>query len=231
MSNSTSRTCCQRCIVPLIAIILGLQLVFVWVLVWHHELFKVAFNDLSTLTTSSSQSSELTQQQRRGKEEEEDDDDDVEEKEKGDQMRRGFRAVKKHARVSSRKVLQRKDEPYRTFPVKIISPHSTLHVPEASRAVLETMLGRKLVEVDFPDLSYRASAVIRSQHPRMFAELPAYGFDNSFRNPCWRREVENPTQNSSAGHLVCLPYAYVLGQPKCGTSDLFERMKEHPDIM
>ena len=31
--------------------------------------------------------------------------------------------------------------------------------------------------------------------------------------------------------LACLPYAYVLGQPKCGTSDLFERLKRHPGLL
>jgi hypothetical protein len=30
--------------------------------------------------------------------------------------------------------------------------------------------------------------------------------------------------------LACLPYAYILGQPKCGTTDLFDRLRRHPDI-
>ena len=31
--------------------------------------------------------------------------------------------------------------------------------------------------------------------------------------------------------LACLPYAYVLGQPKAGSSDLFERLRRHPSIV
>ncbi|XP_062858807.1 carbohydrate sulfotransferase 15 [Trichomycterus rosablanca] len=30
--------------------------------------------------------------------------------------------------------------------------------------------------------------------------------------------------------LRCLPYFYVIGQPKCGTTDLYERLRLHPDI-
>lgn len=28
----------------------------------------------------------------------------------------------------------------------------------------------------------------------------------------------------------CLPYFYIIGQPKCGTTDLFNRLKLHPDF-
>ncbi|KAK2875986.1 hypothetical protein Q8A67_020082 [Cirrhinus molitorella] len=30
--------------------------------------------------------------------------------------------------------------------------------------------------------------------------------------------------------LRCLPYFYIIGQPKCGTTDLYERLKLHPDV-
>ncbi|XP_073684943.1 carbohydrate sulfotransferase 15 [Garra rufa] len=30
--------------------------------------------------------------------------------------------------------------------------------------------------------------------------------------------------------LRCLPYFYIIGQPKCGTTDLYERLSFHPDV-
>uniref|UniRef100_A0A3P8X2F9 Sulfotransferase n=1 Tax=Cynoglossus semilaevis TaxID=244447 RepID=A0A3P8X2F9_CYNSE len=36
--------------------------------------------------------------------------------------------------------------------------------------------------------------------------------------------------NGKQYRLRCLAYAYIMGQPKCGTSDLFFRMKMHPQI-
>lgn len=42
-----------------------------------------------------------------------------------------------------------------------------------------------------------------------------------FRNPCWY-------QNSM---LRCLPYFYIIGVCKTGTTDLFERLSHHPQII
>jgi len=28
----------------------------------------------------------------------------------------------------------------------------------------------------------------------------------------------------------CLPYFYIIGQPKCGTTDLYDRLRLHPDV-
>ncbi|XP_078717669.1 carbohydrate sulfotransferase 15 isoform X2 [Lampetra fluviatilis] len=30
--------------------------------------------------------------------------------------------------------------------------------------------------------------------------------------------------------MRCLPYFYIIGQPKCGTTDLYERLKMHPEV-
>ncbi|KAG5267007.1 hypothetical protein AALO_G00238780 [Alosa alosa] len=30
--------------------------------------------------------------------------------------------------------------------------------------------------------------------------------------------------------LRCLPYFYIMGQPKCGTTDLYDRLRRHPDV-
>ena len=43
-------------------------------------------------------------------------------------------------------------------------------------------------------------------------------FLESFKNPCW----------FGAGNLSCLPYFYLLGYPKCGTTKLYNLLKIHP---
>ncbi|XP_025108548.1 carbohydrate sulfotransferase 15-like isoform X2 [Pomacea canaliculata] len=47
---------------------------------------------------------------------------------------------------------------------------------------------------------------------------------NSTKNPCW-------FDNSTYPNLLCLPYFYVAGVAKSGTSDLFRRIALHPDVM
>ncbi|KAG5831166.1 hypothetical protein ANANG_G00300930 [Anguilla anguilla] len=37
-------------------------------------------------------------------------------------------------------------------------------------------------------------------------------------------------QGGRCYRLRCLPYFYIIGQPKCGTTDLFDRLKMHPDV-
>ncbi|KAK7471388.1 hypothetical protein BaRGS_00035940 [Batillaria attramentaria] len=54
-------------------------------------------------------------------------------------------------------------------------------------------------------------------------QLGPFPFFNNFRNPCWYEE------NSSLG-MSCLPYFYLAGFPKCGTTDLWNRICMHPDV-
>ncbi|XP_053389659.1 carbohydrate sulfotransferase 15-like [Mercenaria mercenaria] len=42
-----------------------------------------------------------------------------------------------------------------------------------------------------------------------------------FRNPCWYQR----------GSLRCLPYFHIIGVCKTGTTDLFERLSHHPQIL
>ncbi|XP_043911951.1 carbohydrate sulfotransferase 15 isoform X2 [Protopterus annectens] len=37
-------------------------------------------------------------------------------------------------------------------------------------------------------------------------------------------------ENNTHYRLRCLPYFYIIGQPKCGTTDLFERLRIHPQV-
>ena len=80
--------------------------------------------------------------------------------------------------------------------------------------------------VDFPDLRYRHPKEIRTKLKQLFMDLPPQGFLKNYKNPCWYP----PSLTDKYESLVCLPYAYILGQPKCGTSDLYERLKLHPDV-
>ena len=40
------------------------------------------------------------------------------------------------------------------------------------------------------------------------------------------REVE-----SAYGHLRCLPYFFLIGFPKCATTDLYDRIAKHPHVV
>ena len=42
--------------------------------------------------------------------------------------------------------------------------------------------------------------------------------------------IPGPEGDGNRVGLACLPYAYVLGQPKSGTSDLYERLRLHKNI-
>ncbi|XP_025083981.1 carbohydrate sulfotransferase 15-like isoform X2 [Pomacea canaliculata] len=53
-----------------------------------------------------------------------------------------------------------------------------------------------------------------------FIEPPQY-LDNS-KSPCWY---------NSSGLLSCVPYFFVVGVFKCGTTDLFKRITRHPDVL
>ena len=39
-----------------------------------------------------------------------------------------------------------------------------------------------------------------------------------------------PPSGHGDNELECLPYAYVLGMPKCGSSDLWERLSKHANV-
>eukprot|EP01039_Chlorochromonas_danica_P003690 gene3690-4037_t len=105
-----------------------------------------------------------------------------------------------------------------SFPVEVLGvrPAHLQAKPQAKHALVD-LLGT-FIEVDFPDLKYRPDEEVRRRLKTVFQQLPADGFLSQYKNPCW----------DSADHgLVCLPYAYILGQPKSGTSDLFSRMVSH----
>ena len=81
---------------------------------------------------------------------------------------------------------------------------------------------------NFDDLKFRSAQEVREFFPKMFSEIPQDGFLPDFKNPCWYRNGEDGSRDIR--NLACLPYVYLLGQPKCGTSDLFNRLIHHPQI-
>eukprot|EP01041_Mallomonas_annulata_P009193 gene9193-19056_t len=119
-------------------------------------------------------------------------------------------------------------------------------IPESSLDLIHRTFG-KIEPVDFPDLKYFSTEYIYKRLPRIFHELPNQ-FDEKFKSPCWihsktlRKEYGEeykprdnnmgiPYELDDGKVLTCLPRVYLLGQPKCGTSDLYVRLNKHPDIM
>jgi len=50
------------------------------------------------------------------------------------------------------------------------------------------------------------------------------------RPPPPRPHEELPPPSRGGDELECLPFAYVLGMPKCGSSDLWERLSKHASV-
>jgi hypothetical protein len=133
----------------------------------------------------------------------------------------------------------------------------TLKLPQIRDSHYKTMFDQ-LPESDFPDLKYRSPEIVRKSLARIFREVPNE-FDPRYRNPCWVVDGENSQflqqqdqkrlrgkrnrprsldpdldiesdPETTATGLTCLPYVYILGQPKSGTSDLWNRLIKHPNI-
>ncbi|XP_064628853.1 carbohydrate sulfotransferase 15-like [Lineus longissimus] len=63
------------------------------------------------------------------------------------------------------------------------------------------------------------------QKEKGFDMKPPDHFLTAWKNPCWKGD------NMVGGtYLKCLPYFYILGFPKCATTDLWQKMKLHPAI-
>ncbi|CAL1530082.1 unnamed protein product [Lymnaea stagnalis] len=91
--------------------------------------------------------------------------------------------------------------------------------------------------------------------------MPPFKFLPEFKNPCWREMIRTPLEDlyktnkfaltswtyekafaKMRDHwtksrtrpkyrLRCLPYFLLAGQPKCGSTDFYERIITHPDIV
>lgn len=55
-------------------------------------------------------------------------------------------------------------------------------------------------------------------------------FLKNFKNPCFYRNISTENDKSPKLRLQCLPYFLIAGFPKAGTTDLFTRLLNHPDV-
>ncbi|XP_041480638.1 carbohydrate sulfotransferase 15-like [Lytechinus variegatus] len=69
-----------------------------------------------------------------------------------------------------------------------------------------------------PDL-YRLAKQVFDELPDEY--LPGY------KSSCWMTKKNAP----GIGRLRCLPYFYILGVAKCGTSDLWDKINAHPHVV
>ncbi|XP_052778983.1 carbohydrate sulfotransferase 15-like [Mya arenaria] len=57
-------------------------------------------------------------------------------------------------------------------------------------------------------------------------------FLSSYKNPCFLGRQTKDNVTKSVGRVLhCLPYFLVAGFPKAGTTDLWQRLSHHPEIM
>ena len=55
-------------------------------------------------------------------------------------------------------------------------------------------------------------------------------FEQTFKNPCFY-DACHPSEHGVSRKLRCLPFFHVLGVDKCGSTDLFNRIAQHPQIL
>ncbi|XP_076468882.1 carbohydrate sulfotransferase 15-like [Babylonia areolata] len=71
------------------------------------------------------------------------------------------------------------------------------------------------------------AAEVKAKYKKEGTETFSYIIPGDFipesKNPCWYPE--------DGSQMLCVPYFYVAGVAKCGTTDLFKRVRFHPDIM
>ncbi|KAL8602842.1 hypothetical protein ACOMHN_056336 [Nucella lapillus] len=72
-----------------------------------------------------------------------------------------------------------------------------------------------------PDAA-KVKAKYKKEGTMTFSYIIPDDFIPESKNPCWYNET---------GYMLCLPYFYVAGVAKCGTTDLYKRIRLHPDIM
>lgn len=72
-------------------------------------------------------------------------------------------------------------------------------------------------------MNYTCPPILRTVHQvQDLLCMPAPKFLTDFKNPCWR---------SADDRFRCLPYFQIIGMDKCGSTDLFDRVARHPDVL
>ena len=74
------------------------------------------------------------------------------------------------------------------------------------------------------DLTNKLNHILCS-HPFQILKMLMKSFLPGYKNPCFR-------SSSQTGMAVkCLPYFYLVGAPKCGTTDVWYNLLRHPQVM
>jgi len=94
-------------------------------------------------------------------------------------------------------------------------------------------------------------SVLLFSTPQLFATIPRQ-FLPHIKNPCWLAEFSGESRadpykgnryflrafdqlrtnfQAHLCHRDGRPYVYIIGQPKCGTTDLFSRLLLHEEVM
>ncbi|XP_071786018.1 carbohydrate sulfotransferase 15-like isoform X2 [Asterias amurensis] len=65
--------------------------------------------------------------------------------------------------------------------------------------------------------------------PNVFDAVPEE-FLPKFRNPCWRSQLSGEGGLMTSPPLKCLPYFFLAGMPKSGTTDVHDKLHTHPQV-
>ncbi|XP_054770745.2 uncharacterized protein LOC129278624 [Lytechinus pictus] len=117
------------------------------------------------------------------------------------------------------------------------TPHRKVNFSIKEDVVMEMMSNyTHMPPVDRAEfLQLQANGIIRrnvSQKlfnlaPEVFMKTPLT-FSTRTKGPCWF--VNNVTAQPQQ-RMRCLPYFYLIGMPKCGTTDMYEKITEHPAVV
>ncbi|XP_071087317.1 carbohydrate sulfotransferase 15-like [Haliotis cracherodii] len=122
---------------------------------------------------------------------------------------------------------------------------------QTKNVVLSTRWRERMLEVSHINVAQAANMGLnlsQTLHSYAWSELdlvnfPEFAFLPNFKNPCWRESYippvtcytdkpdipsRHPTRSKLS--LRCLPYFLIIGQPKCGTTDIYRRLNNHPDV-
>ncbi|KAK7101939.1 carbohydrate sulfotransferase 15-like [Littorina saxatilis] len=84
--------------------------------------------------------------------------------------------------------------------------------------------GGPLYDDPCPDAA-RVKEQYKKEKTQTFSYIEPGEFLPTSKNPCW---YDDPNKKRL---MRCIPYFYVAGVAKCGTTDLYKRIRYHPDIM
>ncbi|KAK7469481.1 hypothetical protein BaRGS_00036502, partial [Batillaria attramentaria] len=134
-------------------------------------------------------------------------------------------------------------------PVGYRADSSSHHEPNAQSQSLDGSVFERNASSDVSGASWQIEAMDKSARAVCVGSdvtrgeiedllcIPKPNYDDSFKNPCWWEMVTTATQNPNdttaapTRLLQCLPYFHILCCSKSGTTNLFHRLRLHPQIL